>query len=38
VMTGNDDYSIIRLGLDGTVERVDIPSAGVSGLSVAEVR
>ena len=37
VMTG-DDYSIVRLGLDGTVQRVDIPSAGASGLSVAEVR
>jgi hypothetical protein len=30
-----DDYSMLRLGLDGTVQRIDIPSAGVSGLSVA---
>lgn len=33
-----DDYSIIRLGLDGTVQRVGITSAGASGLSVAESR
>ncbi|CUR61061.1 hypothetical protein NOCA1240164 [metagenome] len=30
-----DDTSMMRLGLDGTVQRIDIPSAGPSGLSVA---
>lgn len=38
VFTGGEDYDIVRLGLDGTVQRVDIDSAGESGLSVAEVR
>ncbi len=37
VMTA-DDYSIVRLGIDGTVQRVGITSAGASGLSVAETR
>ena len=37
VMSGGD-YFIVRLGLDGTVQRVGMPSAGASGLSVAEVR
>ena len=30
-----EDYFMMRLGLDGSVQRIDIPSAGVSGLSVA---
>ena len=30
-----DDYYMMRLGLDGSVQRIDIPSAGVSGLKVA---
>ena len=37
VMSG-EDYYVVRLGLDGTVERVGITSAGASGLAVAEVR
>ena len=37
VMSGGDHF-IVRLGLDGTVQRVGMPSAGASGLSVAEVR
>ena len=38
VMSG-EDFSIVRLGLDGTVQRVDIPSAGAPGrVAVAEVR
>lgn len=32
------DHVLYRLGLDGTVQRVGIPSAGASGLAVAEVR
>lgn len=31
-----DEYAIVRLGLDGTVRRIDIDSAGASGLTVAE--
>lgn len=34
-MFSGDDYFMMRLGLDGTVQRIDIPSAGASGLSVA---
>lgn len=34
-MWSGDDYPIMRLGLDGSVQRIDIPSSGVSGLSVA---
>ncbi len=30
-----DDTYMMRLGLDGSVQRIDIPSAGVSGLQVA---
>ena len=30
-----EDYYMMRLGLDGSVRRIDIPSAGVSGLTVA---
>lgn len=30
-----EDQHMMRLGLDGTVRRIDVPSAGVSGLSVA---
>lgn len=30
-----DDYSMMRLGLDGSVQRIDIPSSGISGLMVA---
>ena len=30
-----DDYYMMRLGLDGSVQRIDIPSAGLSGLTVA---
>jgi hypothetical protein len=30
-----DDYQMVRLGLDGSVQRIDIPSAGLSGLKVA---
>ncbi|WP_210504366.1 TolB-like translocation protein [Nocardioides xinjiangensis] len=37
VMHG-EDYYVVQLGLDGTVQRVGIASAGASGLSVAEVR
>jgi hypothetical protein len=37
VMVG-DDYAMMRLGLDGTVQRIGIPSAGASGLWGAEVR
>ncbi|CAM3927730.1 hypothetical protein [Nocardioides zeicaulis] len=33
-----EDYPIVRLGIDGTVQRVDVDSAGISGLTVAEVR
>lgn len=33
-----DDCSIARLGLDGSVQRVDVDSAGASGLVVAEMR
>lgn len=31
-----DDYAMMRLGLDGTVQRIDLDSAGASGLMVAE--
>lgn len=34
-MFSGDDYFMMRLGLDGSVQRIDVPSAGVSGLSVA---
>jgi len=34
-MWQREDYHVMRLGLDGTVRRIDIPGAGVSGLSVA---
>jgi hypothetical protein len=34
-MFSGDDYFMMRLGLDGSVQRIDIPSAGASGLSVA---
>jgi hypothetical protein len=37
VMTA-DDYHVVRVGLDGSVQRLGITSAGVSGLAVAEVR
>ena len=30
-----DDYFMMRLGLDGSVQRIGIPSAGLSGLTVA---
>ena len=30
-----DQYFMMRLGLDGSVQRIDIPSAGASGLTVA---
>jgi len=30
-----DDYYMMRLGLDGSVERIGIPSSGASGLKVA---
>ena len=30
-----DDYYMMRLGLDGSVQRIGIPSAGLSGLKVA---
>ena len=30
-----EDYFMMRLGLDGSVQRIDIPSAGASGLTVA---
>ncbi|GAA1435889.1 hypothetical protein GCM10009641_33250 [Mycobacterium cookii] len=31
-----EEYDLMRLGLDGTVRRIDIDSAGASGLTVAE--
>ncbi|NYE37235.1 hypothetical protein F4692_002368 [Nocardioides cavernae] len=31
-----DDSAMMRLGLDGTVERIDVASSGASGLTVAE--
>lgn len=34
LFTGEDSF-MMRLGLDGTVRRIDIPSSGASGLSVA---
>ncbi|RYC12507.1 hypothetical protein [Nocardioides zhouii] len=34
-MFSGDDYFMMRLGLDGSVQRIGIPSAGVSGLQVA---
>lgn len=34
-LSSGDEAYMMRLGLDGTVQRIDIPSAGVSGLSVA---
>ena len=34
-MFSGDDYFMMRLGLDGSVQRIAIPSAGESGLSVA---
>ena len=34
MVVGEDTY-IMRLGLDGSVQRIGIPSAGVSGLKVA---
>lgn len=37
-LMAGDDYFIVRLAADGTVQRVGITSAGLSGLSVAEVR
>ena len=36
--TGGDDSFIVRLGLDGSVQRLGVESAGASGLSMAEVR
>jgi hypothetical protein len=38
VWTSGEDSMIVRLGLDGTVQRLGIASAGASGLSMAEVR
>ena len=35
-VTSGNEPSIVRLGLDGTVQRVGVAAAGVSGLSVAE--
>jgi hypothetical protein len=34
-MFSGDDYHMMRLGMDGSVQRIDIPSAGASGLKVA---
>ncbi len=34
-MFDGDESYMMRLGLDGSVQRIDIPSAGVSGLKVA---
>lgn len=34
-MYAGDDTYVMRLGLDGSVQRIDIPSSGLSGLSVA---
>ena len=34
-MFDGDEHYIMRLGLDGSVQRIDIPSAGLSGLTVA---
>ncbi len=34
-MFSGDDYFMMRLGLDGSVQRIGIPGAGVSGLTVA---
>lgn len=31
-----EEYAMMRLGLDGTVRRIDLDSAGASGLTVAE--
>ena len=31
-----EEYAMMRLGLDGTVRRIDVDSAGASGLTVAE--
>lgn len=38
VWPGGEDSVIVRLGLDGTVQRLGIESAGESGLTMAEVR
>jgi hypothetical protein len=38
VWQGGDGSVIVRLGLDGTVQRLGVASAGASGLSMAEVR
>ena len=37
-MFAGDDYYMMRLGLDGSVQRIDIPSSGTSGLTVAVPR
>lgn len=34
MFSGDDDF-MLRLGLDGRVQRIDLPSAGASGLTVA---
>lgn len=33
--TGGEESFMVRLGLDGSIQRIGIPSAGVSGLTVA---
>ncbi len=38
VRVSREDFSMERLGIDGSVQRIDVDSAGVSGLQVAEVR
>jgi hypothetical protein len=35
MFVADDDYHIMRLGMDGSVQRIGIPSAGASGLKVA---
>ena len=34
-MFDGDESHMMRLGLDGSVKRIDIPSTGLSGLKVA---